>query len=65
VLALAALVLSLASGSIRGTVVEARTGQPLAAVLVSVQATGQQAISDVGGRFEIGEVPEGPQTLLV
>jgi hypothetical protein len=65
VLAIAALALSLASGTIRGTVVEARTGQPLAAVLVSVQATGQQAISDPDGRFEIGEVPEGPQTLVV
>jgi hypothetical protein len=61
----AALVLSLATGTIRGTVVEARTQQPLAAVLVRVQETGQQAVSDADGRFEIVGVPAGPHTLLV
>ena len=50
-LAVAALVLSLATGTIRGTVVEARTGQPLAAVLVRVQETGQQAVSDSEGKL--------------
>ena len=64
-LVLAALVLSLATGTIVGIIVEARTGQPLAAVLVRVQATGQQAVSDGEGRFEIADVPAGPQTLLV
>jgi hypothetical protein len=64
-LLISALVLSLATGSIRGTIVEARTGQALAAVLIRVQETGQQAISDGDGRFEIADVPAGPQTLLV
>lgn len=48
-----------------GTIVEARTGAPLAAVLVKVQSTGQQAFSDTDGRFAIAEVPAGPQTVLV
>jgi len=54
-----------AVGTITGTVVEARTGAPLAAVLVKVQSTGQQAFSDGDGRFQIGDVPAGSQTLLV
>ena len=53
------------TGRITGTVVEARTNAPLAAVLVKVQSTGQQAFSDAEGRFEIADVPAGAQTLLV
>jgi hypothetical protein len=45
--------------------VEARTNAPLAAVLVKVQSTGQQAFSGADGRFEIADVPAGAQTLLV
>ena len=52
-------------GKITGTIVEARTGAPLPAVLVKVQSTGQQAFSDADGRFEIADVPVGSQTLLV
>ncbi len=52
-------------GKITGTIVEARTGAPLPAVLVKVQSTGQQAFSDVDGKFEIADVPIGSQTLLV
>jgi len=52
-------------GAITGTVVEARTNAPLAAVLVKVQSTNQQAFSDADGRFEIKDVPAGAQTLLV
>lgn len=62
---LLSLVLSVDTGKITGTVVEARTGAPLAAVLVKVQSTGQQAFSDGDGKFEIADVPVGPQTLLV
>ncbi len=53
------------TGGVTGTVVEARTGVPLAAVLVRVQSTGQQAFSDADGRFEIVGVPSGPQVVLV
>ncbi|MBY0494745.1 MAG: TonB-dependent receptor [Cyanobacteria bacterium] len=53
------------TGRITGTIVEARSGAPLAAVLVKVQSTGQQAFSDAEGNFEIADVPAGGQTLLV
>lgn len=53
------------TGKVTGIVVEARTGAPLLAVLVKVQATNQQVLSDQDGRFEIADVPSGPQTLLV
>ena len=60
-----AVVLSAETGTITGTIIEARTGAPLAAVLVKVQSTGQQALSDSEGRFQISDVPDGPQTLIV
>ena len=53
------------TGRVTGVIVEARTGAPLVAVLVKVQATGQQAFSDAEGRFEIADVPSGPQTLVI
>jgi hypothetical protein len=62
---LLALLLSVDTGKITGTVVEARTGAPLGAVLVKVQSTGQQGFSDAEGHFEIADVPAGSQTLLV
>jgi len=52
-------------GGVTGTIVEARTGAPLAAVLVKIQSTGQQSFSSAEGRFEIAGVPAGPQTVLV
>lgn len=60
-----AALLSSQPGAIQGTIVEARTNAPLAAVLVKIQSTGQQAFTDADGHFEIANVPEGPQTLLV
>lgn len=65
ILLLTATLLSSDTGQITGTIVEARTGAPLAAVLVKVQSTRQQAFSDTEGRFQIDAVPAGPQTLLV
>lgn len=53
------------TGRVTGTIVEARTGAPLAAVLVKVQSTGQQAFSDADGRFEIVDVPKGAQALVI
>jgi hypothetical protein len=64
VLTLAAL-LSSDSGKITGTIVEARSGAPIPAVLVKVQSTGQQGFSGLDGKFEIADVPAGAQTLLV
>jgi hypothetical protein len=62
---LALALIQSAAGSISGLIVESRTGAPLAAVLVKVESTGQQAFSDEEGRFELIAVPAGPQTLLV
>ncbi|HXG88875.1 MAG TPA: carboxypeptidase-like regulatory domain-containing protein [Vicinamibacterales bacterium] len=54
-----------ATGQIRGHVIEARTAAPLAAVLVRVDATRQQAISGEDGTFVIDAVPAGKQSLLI
>jgi hypothetical protein len=59
------LLLTLSIGTVRGTVIEARTGAPLAAVLVRVQDTNVETVSDAEGRFEIAGVPAGPHTLVV
>ena len=64
-LLLTTLALTGQTGRITGTIIESRTGAPLAAVLVKVQSTGQQAFSDGDGKFEIANVPAGAQTLLV
>ena len=53
------------TGRVTGTIVEARTGAPLAAVLIKIQSTGQQAFTDAAGRFEIVDVPSGAQTLTI
>ena len=53
------------AGRIVGHVIDVRSGAPLAAVLVKVQATGQQALTDAEGAFEIVDVPAGPHTLIV
>src|SRR5690242_10226149 len=65
VLLAATLLFTQQTGVITGTIVEARTGTALAAVLVKVQSTGQQALSDGDGRFEIKDVPSGNQVLVV
>ena len=62
---LLAAICSFDTGTITGTIVEARTNAPLAAVLVKIPSTGQQAFSDAEGHFEIDNVPTGPQTLVV
>lgn len=58
-------VASMDVGRISGTIVEARTNAPLAAVLIKIQSTGQQTFSDAEGHFEISDVPAGSQTILV
>jgi hypothetical protein len=53
------------TGTIRGRVIEARTGVPLTAVLLQVSSTNQRALSDEQGRFELTDVPAGKQVVLV
>ena len=53
------------TGTIRGRVVDADTGAPLAAVLVVTATPDRRAITDLEGRFELGDLPPGPRTLVV
>ena len=72
-LSLAGLLLSLAAfqagssptATVSGVIVEAGTAAPLEAAIVRVQATGQEGLTDAEGRFAIGGVPVGAQTLVV
>jgi hypothetical protein len=56
---------SATAGTIRGEVVDARTGAPLARVLVLVQEGRQTAQTGADGRFELPGVAAGPHRLLV
>jgi len=53
------------TGIIRGTVVDARGGAPVARVAVRLQTSGQKTITDDQGRFELDGVAEGQQELYV
>jgi TonB dependent receptor/Carboxypeptidase regulatory-like domain len=54
------------TGTIRGQVVDARTGAAVTRVLVLIDAEGrQEARTGPDGRFELQQVPAGPQRLFV
>jgi hypothetical protein len=53
------------AGTIRGVVVDADTGAPLAAVQVRLQQTTRVSMSDEDGAFALDAVPPGRQTLYV
>jgi uncharacterized protein YfaS (alpha-2-macroglobulin family) len=52
-------------GAVRGVVVDARTRQPVAGALVSVQGTALRTVTDASGRFRLAGVPRGRRTLRV
>lgn len=52
-----------ASGTLRGSVVDAATQRPLPRVQVTVQGTARGALSGEDGRFEITAVPAGRHTV--
>lgn len=54
-----------ASGGVEGIIVDARTGQPLAGVVVAVPGRGSQVISDADGAFSLSGLPPGPLSLFV
>lgn len=54
-----------APACVRGTIVDAVTGAPLAHVLVSVDGLALDARSDEQGAFEICGMPAGPRRLIV
>lgn len=51
--------------AIRGRVVDADTGAPLAGVLVATAAPDRQTVTDADGRFVLEGLPAGPRTLVV
>ncbi|MFN7979287.1 MAG: TonB-dependent receptor [Vicinamibacterales bacterium] len=53
------------TGAIRGRVVDADTGVPLAAVLVVTAEPDRRAVTDADGRFALTDLPVGPRTLVV
>jgi TonB-linked SusC/RagA family outer membrane protein len=50
-------------GVITGTVLDRETGTPLSSASVSIQGTSLRTITDAQGRFRIGNVPVGRQTV--
>jgi hypothetical protein len=53
------------TASIRGTAGSALNGHPLAGVQISSPATHQFAVTDSSGRFELSQLPAGPQRIRV
>jgi iron complex outermembrane recepter protein len=57
-------VLAQGTGTVTGTVTRSGEGSPLASVSVTVQSTGQSAVTGTDGRYTLRRVPEGPQTIV-
>jgi uncharacterized protein YfaS (alpha-2-macroglobulin family) len=56
---------SAAADEVRGTVVDARTRQPVPGAVVRVKGTRLAAATDAAGRFRLARVPRGVQVLEV
>ncbi|HET6837813.1 MAG TPA: TonB-dependent receptor [Gemmatimonadales bacterium] len=52
------------TGTVTGTVTRSGEGSALASVSVTVQSTGQSAVTGTDGRYTLRRVPEGPQTIV-
>jgi TonB-dependent SusC/RagA subfamily outer membrane receptor len=50
---------------VRGRIVEATTGNGIERAVVSVVGTGRQVLTRADGRFDLADVPSGPQTIRV
>ncbi len=57
--------LAAATGSIKGTVTDSKTGKPIKGVSVRVAETGQSSITNARGNFHIKKVKPGQYTLKV
>jgi len=55
---------SIATGHIKGTVVDARTGTPLPGVSVGIQGQTARVLTDDAGAFALTSVPAEPQPLI-
>jgi hypothetical protein len=54
-----------AVGVVRGVIVDAESGQPLAGVNVRIPGAGRETRTDGDGAFELAGLPTGPHTLVV
>ena len=54
-----------ASASLRGTVIDFKTNEPLSRVKVTVVETGREVVTDAQGRFELTQMPTGNLSLSV
>jgi outer membrane receptor for ferrienterochelin and colicins len=52
------------TGTVTGTVTRSGEGSPLASVSVTVQSSGQSAVTGTDGRYTLRRVPQGPQTIV-
>src|ERR687890_602806 len=52
------------TGTVTGTVTRSGEGSALASVSVTVQSTGQSAVTGTDGQYTLRRVPEGPQTIV-
>lgn len=55
----------LQTGGIAGSVVAAEDGRPVSGALVTIEGSNLVAVTDIVGRFEIGNLPTGPTALIV
>lgn len=54
-----------ATATVRGTVVDSKTQEPLSRVRVTVVGSSREVLSDEQGRFELAQLPSGPLTLTL
>src|SRR5687767_4329813 len=54
-----------ATAVVRGRVVDARTGEPIAKALVSIRSHKIASVTDAGGGFTLSAVPLGPVEITV
>jgi outer membrane cobalamin receptor len=51
--------------TLRGRVVDAQTGEPIAKALVSIRDRKVEAVTDAGGRFSLASLPPGDAEIMV
>ena len=64
VLLLPSVALAQGTGTVTGVVTRSGEGSPLSSVSVTVQSTGQSAVTGTDGQYTLRRVPEGPQTIV-
>ncbi|MCR4921213.1 MAG: SusC/RagA family TonB-linked outer membrane protein [Bacteroidaceae bacterium] len=57
--------MALAQKRVTGTVTDSETGEPIPGASVKVQGTTQGTLTDIDGKFTLGNVPNGSKTLII